>query len=325
MKRYFFISAILHVVVFTGLYFLPLLFIREQESSPPPINVVFLPPPEEEVTEEEPTPEPTAEKTPTPDPTNYRSIVGELAPTSTPTPTQTPSKTRKPSATPTLTPTPLESTPTPTVSPTLVPPTDTPIPATSTPTSKPTKKPTNTAKPTATPKPTAKPTDTAKPTQTVRPTHSPTPDLTKTAIAKAMKEAVAAIQNAEKAGPVSPVPVKRKGVPGGTGIGIGTEGEGNGLRTAVPFGDMAYLGRLQNLLQENFHPPRSTREGGKRTAVIGFKILKDGDIVDIEIVKSSGHKGIDRAAIKAVENSRPIDPLPLGTSDLGVNCDFVVE
>ncbi len=322
MRRYFIISAILHVVVFVGLYFLPLLFIRGQEPSPPPLDVVFLPPPEE-VVEEDPTPEPTAKKTPSPEPTDYRSIVGELAPSMTPTPTQTPSKTLKPSSTPTSTPTPLEPTSTPTVSPTSVPPTDTPVPATNTPTSKPTKKPTNTPKPTAKPTDTAKPTATPKPTNTAGPTHSPTPDPTKEAIAKAMKDAVAAIKNAEKAAPVSPVPVKKSGIPGGTGIGV--EGEGNGLRTAVPFGDMGYLARLQSLLQNNFEPPRSTRENGKRTAVIGFKILKNGDIVDIEIVKSSGHKGIDRAAIKAVENSRPIEPLPLGTSDLGVNCDFVVE
>ena len=324
MKRYFIISAILHIVVFTGLYFLPLLFIRGQESSPPPLDLVFLPPPEE-VVEEDPTPEPTVKKTPSPEPTDYRSIVGELAPSMTPTPTLTPSKTLKPSSTPSSTPTPLEPTDTPTVSPTSAPPTETPVPATNTPTSKPTKKPTNTAKPTAKPTDTAKPTTTPKPTHTVGPTHSPTPDPTKQAIAKAMKDVVAAIKNAEKTAPVSPVPVVRSGVPGATGTGIGVAGEGNGLRTAVPFGDMGYLGRLQSLLQENFEPPRKTREGGKRTAVIGFKILKDGDIVDIEIVKSSGHKGIDRAAIKAVENSRPIDPLPLGTSDLGVNCDFVVE
>lgn len=109
------------------------------------------------------------------------------------------------------------------------------------------------------------------------------------------------------------------GVPGGNGSGDG------GLRTSVPFGDMMFLGRLRDVIQENFHAPRVTRDQGKRVAVVYFKILKNGDIIDISVVESSGHKGIDRAAVKAVEAVRPFDPLPPGTSDLGVTCDFVAE
>lgn len=324
MRRYFIISAILHIVVFAGLYFLPMLLIRGQEPTPPPLNLTFLPPPEPEVKEEEPTPEPTAKKTPSPEPTDFRSMVGRLSPSLTPTPTPTSTRTQKPSATPTPTPSPREATQTPTLSPTPVPPTETPVPATSTPTSKPTRKPTETPKPTVKPTNTSKPTETPKATDTPGPTHSPTPNPTKQVLAKALKDAVSAIKKAES-GPESPVPVEKKGVPGAALSGVGGDGEGSGLITSVPFADYGYLGRLQTQLKDSFKPPLRMTNKTRRTATVKFTIMSSGEITGIEIVTSSGHKGIDKAAMAAVDSISPFEPLPGGTTDLGVTCEFVAD
>jgi TonB family protein len=56
-------------------------------------------------------------------------------------------------------------------------------------------------------------------------------------------------------------------------------------------------------------------------AVLHYRILRDGSIVDAEIVESSGVASFDLAALRAVESSSPLPPLPRGFREdsLGVN------
>jgi len=45
-------------------------------------------------------------------------------------------------------------------------------------------------------------------------------------------------------------------------------------------------------------------------AVATFDILRDGSIVHIELVRSSGNTSVDRSAIRAIQGSNPLNPLP---------------
>ena len=48
----------------------------------------------------------------------------------------------------------------------------------------------------------------------------------------------------------------------------------------------------------------------KGTVVIGFKILKDGEVKELQYVKESGHVALDRAAYAGITASNPFPPLP---------------
>lgn len=41
-----------------------------------------------------------------------------------------------------------------------------------------------------------------------------------------------------------------------------------------------------------------------------FKIRKDGKLLSAKVLKSSGNKDIDKAALKALEDTQPLKPLP---------------
>lgn len=58
--------------------------------------------------------------------------------------------------------------------------------------------------------------------------------------------------------------------------------------------------------------------------VVYFKVARDGTISDTRIEKSSGLPFVDRAALRAVLNSSPLAPLPVGytESSLGVHLKF---
>jgi len=100
---------------------------------------------------------------------------------------------------------------------------------------------------------------------------------------------------------------------------------GGGMKTSRPFRDIGYLTRLSRRLKENFVPPRVRQGVGERVAVVYFKILSNGEIVDINLMSSSGHRRVDRAAVRAVEALGRFERLPYGTADLEVSCDFKVE
>ncbi len=298
-------------------------------------------------------------KTRTVSPTPTRTKKLTQTPTLTATPTDTvldPTETRtptptveEPTGTPTETP---EDTATP--KPTKAKPTETPK-ATETP------KPTATPKPAKKPTVTPVPPKAAEVVKAPEPTGSPTPNPTKRGeIAKAVKELAGAITSGAKASTGKDSPAlaasavssvgSTGGVftaegatgsgtgtgddpdgAGGSGSGVGIGGPGNGgtgtgygLITSVPFADRGYLMRLKNELTRNYHPPTLRLRGKEnKNAVVKFTIQSNGEITDIEVETSSGNKGIDKAAKAAVEAIGVFEPLPDGTMDLGVKCDFV--
>ena len=56
--------------------------------------------------------------------------------------------------------------------------------------------------------------------------------------------------------------------------------------------------------------------------VVTFDILRDGTIVNAQITRSSGNYSVDTSALRAVQNSSPLNPLPAGYSGSRVSVDF---
>lgn len=57
-------------------------------------------------------------------------------------------------------------------------------------------------------------------------------------------------------------------------------------------------------------------------AVIDFEILRDGTIVNIQLMKSSGYSSVDASAVRAVQSSSPLNPLPGAYKGSHVNVEF---
>lgn len=71
----------------------------------------------------------------------------------------------------------------------------------------------------------------------------------------------------------------------------------------------AYLGTLRTHLEKAKVNPRTTLVG---TAVVRFKVNTQGELVRREIVKSSGQKVLDDAALASVDNAAPFPAMPDG-------------
>jgi protein TonB len=83
----------------------------------------------------------------------------------------------------------------------------------------------------------------------------------------------------------------------------------------------AYLGSLRNHLEKNKVNPRTEIVG---TAVVHFSVDARGEITSRKIVKSSGHKALDDAALASVEKASPFPPIPsnLNRNKLEISVPF---
>jgi TonB family protein len=57
-------------------------------------------------------------------------------------------------------------------------------------------------------------------------------------------------------------------------------------------------------------------------AVVTFQILRDGHIVNIQLLRSSGNSSVDLSALRAIHNSNPLGPLPSEYSGNNVSVEF---
>jgi len=78
--------------------------------------------------------------------------------------------------------------------------------------------------------------------------------------------------------------------------------------------DYRYAGYMRNLRQKIesiwVYPPEAAAHGIYGDLKIQFTINKDGRLGAIELVRTSGHKMLDDAAIKALKDGEPYWPLP---------------
>ena len=118
----------------------------------------------------------------------------------------------------------------------------------------------------------------------------------------------------------APVPgalSQREGSP--TGDRLGTSNFGAAVGFDNPdFTYDYYVDRMLARLREHWvRPPL----GGTVEAMIRFRILKDGTVVDVSIARSSGYNSFDLAALRAVQSASPLPQLPqtFDHKSLGVN------
>ena len=119
--------------------------------------------------------------------------------------------------------------------------------------------------------------------------------------------------------PATPTPAspfaRRQGAPTGDPLG-GSKRETIGVEDPN-FTYGYYLDRVVALIRENWVRPQT----GATDALVHFRVSKDGSITSIELRRTSGDAAFDRAALRAVEASSPLPPLPRGyqRDDLGIN------
>lgn len=68
-----------------------------------------------------------------------------------------------------------------------------------------------------------------------------------------------------------------------------------------------YLTEIQRTIKRNWHPPKV--DTSKKVAV-QYEILKNGTIINVKVIKSSGNDLCDAAGLKALRDSSPLPPLP---------------
>lgn len=74
---------------------------------------------------------------------------------------------------------------------------------------------------------------------------------------------------------------------------------------------LIYNQRLKQRIESIWHyPRRAAAQGIYGDLVIKFTILQNGNLGSVELMRTSGHKDLDDAAIKALYDGAPYWPLP---------------
>ncbi|MBU0691113.1 TonB family protein [bacterium] len=86
-----------------------------------------------------------------------------------------------------------------------------------------------------------------------------------------------------------------------------------------------YLALIQSKIERNFRPPPGVR--GEHMATVTFVITKNGSMINIGLIQSSGNLLIDQSAERAVRAAGRFPPLPpqYEQGELGINFEFVVN
>ena len=148
--------------------------------------------------------------------------------------------------------------------------------------------------------------------------------------------------------PVSPPPAKppapaKPGTPGGTpgpgaevakGNEAGPRGSSAGTAAGTsPFGDRIasidpdftygyYIEQLLRQIDAKWTPPQA---GTHIRTIVRFRILRRGEIDQLDIAESSGLNAFDLAALRAVQNASPFPPLPASYRNPSLNVTLIVR
>lgn len=91
-----------------------------------------------------------------------------------------------------------------------------------------------------------------------------------------------------------------------------------GATSAGAPADMAAVGSdyrrrlLEHIAQRQKSPPAGLPLG---TVVVRFSLARDGDVLTVALVTSSGNAVLDRAALESVRDASPMPPIPVGFPD----------
>jgi TonB family protein len=109
----------------------------------------------------------------------------------------------------------------------------------------------------------------------------------------------------------------------GEGFGLSTGGTGGdgGIKVPGNFCCPEYLVDLRDRITKNWN--QNQKIAGN--VVMGFTIQRNGQITDIEVIKTSGNTILDLAAQRALINTRMLAPLPAGYSPQRLPVELVFE
>lgn len=102
---------------------------------------------------------------------------------------------------------------------------------------------------------------------------------------------------------------KRQGSPFGNPLGASTQQATLGVEDPN-FTYGYYLDRIVGVISANWTRPAVEPE--IKQALLFFRITRDGTISELKLVETSGSKLFDEAALRAVQSSSPLPPLPKG-------------
>ena len=72
-----------------------------------------------------------------------------------------------------------------------------------------------------------------------------------------------------------------------------------------------YLAALAARIDRSkFYPRASRRLGEEGMTLVGFVIQRNGELTDIHVVESSGHRRLDEAALKTLRRVTPFERIP---------------
>lgn len=118
------------------------------------------------------------------------------------------------------------------------------------------------------------------------------------------------------------------GVSGRGGSGYGNAGNPGGGGGAPGIDSLRepdfgpYMRELQRRIRSNWDPPKGNES---KRVVLLFKIAKDGRLLSVRVMKSSGLPNADRAALNAVRLTAPFKPLPAGYRESSVDIQFTFD
>lgn len=114
---------------------------------------------------------------------------------------------------------------------------------------------------------------------------------------------------------------QREGSP--TGSQLGTSNFGTAVGFDNPdFTYDYYVDRMLARIREHWVRPAL---GGSVEAMVHFRILKEGEVVDVSIARSSGYNSFDLAALRAVQSASPLPPLPQSFRHRSLGVNLVVR
>jgi len=118
--------------------------------------------------------------------------------------------------------------------------------------------------------------------------------------------------------PPSPERSRREGSPTGAALGTSNFGAAVAGFDNPDFTYDYYVERMLSRIRQYWARPSI---GGTVEAMVSYRILKDGKVVDVRIVRSSSFNSFDLAAMRAVQRASPLPPLPQSFKhdSLGVN------
>lgn len=81
--------------------------------------------------------------------------------------------------------------------------------------------------------------------------------------------------------------------------------------SAKEFNDWGYLERLKEKIERVWHyPPQAVQRGIFGDLYIKFTIDRRGNLVSVELLRTSGYRMLDEAAMRALKDAQPFWPLP---------------